>query len=147
MAIQPQSVNIVIANQRQGHSLFTRFIWFVFVGWWLSGIFMTLGLLGISSIVFAPLGFWFINRVPKAQTLRNRSTTWEAEERDGVVHLHERRSQQHPWYLRLLYLPIGFILGLFWLIAAWLVSLPVITLPLSIWMVDRAPAVITLEKN
>lgn len=141
------SHNIYITTQSRNHSLITRIIWFVFVGSWLSAIFMLLGLIGIASIFLAPMGFWFINRVPKVQTLRSRSTHWESVERDGATYISERRATQHPWYLRLLYLPVGFILGLVWLSIAWLVSLPVITLPLSIWMIDRAPAIITLEKN
>ena len=147
MSTQVSTVNVVIANQSRGHSLVTRVVWFVFVGWWLSAIFMFLGLVGIASVFLAPLGFWFINRVPKVQTLRHRSTTWETEERNGVIHVNERRSKQLPWYLRLIYLPLGFSLGLVWLSIAWLVAFGIITLPLSIWMVDRAPAIITLEKN
>jgi uncharacterized membrane protein YccF (DUF307 family) len=138
---------VVITTQSHKHSLFTRFIWFLVVGWWASGVFIFLGLVGLASVVLAPLGFWFINRVPKVQTLRNRSTHWTSTEHDGVTHVSEQRPEQHPWYLRLLYLPAGFFLGLVWLSIAWLVSLPVITLPLSIWMIDRAPAIITLEKN
>ena len=139
--------NIYISTQSRNHSFITRFFWFVFIGWWLSAVFMFLGLVGIASIFLAPLGFWFINRVPKVQTLRIRSTHWEYSEQNGATHIRESRAQQHPWYLRLLYLPVGFFLGLVWLSVAWLVSLPIITLPLSIWMLDRSPAIITLEKN
>lgn len=147
MSVQAAPANVIIATQSKGHSFVTRFFWFLFVGWWLSAIFMTLGLICLASIIFAPVGFWFINRVPKVQTLRHRSTTWQTEERDGVTHLTERRANQHPWYLRLLYLPVGLFLGAIWLSVAWVVAWGIITLPLSIWMVDRAPAIITLEKN
>ncbi len=139
--------NVYISTQSHNHSLVTRAFWFLFVGWWLSALFMFMGLVGIASIFLAPVGFWFINRVPKVQTLRSRSTHWEYTEQEGTTYISERRARQHPWYLRLLYLPIGFTLGLVWLSIAWLVSLPIITLPLSVWMVDRAPAIITLEKN
>ena len=148
MSVQTAApLNVIITTENKGHSFITRFFWFVFIGWWLSAVFMFLGLVGIASIILAPMGFWFINRVPKVQTLRSRSTHWEYSEQNGATHIRESRAQQHPWYLRLLYLPVGFFLGLVWLSIAWLVSLPIITLPLSIWMLDRSPAIITLEKN
>jgi hypothetical protein len=33
------------------------------------------------------------------------------------------------------------------LIAAWILSVLIITLPFSIWMIDRAPGVITLQRH
>jgi hypothetical protein len=45
-----------------------------------------------------------------------------------------------------MYLPLGLVLGLVWLTVAWVLSLLIITLPLSVWMINRAPTVITLEQ-
>ena len=123
-----------------------RILWFVLVGWWLSGIFMTIGLVGLASIVFAPVGFWFINRVAWAQTLRRRRSQYAYLENDGSFTLVEQRRRQYPWILRLLYLPFGFVFGLIWLSIAWSISLPIIGLPISVWMVDRVPTIITLER-
>lgn len=123
-----------------------RIIWFILVGWWLSAIFMVIGLVSLATIILAPVGFWFINRVPWAQTLRKRSTRFAYMEREGSLVLTEHRAQQFPWIIRLLYLPVGFVLGLVWLSIAWSISLPIIGLPISVWMVDRAPTIITLER-
>lgn len=133
-------------QQNNSPSWVIRIIWFIFVGWWLSAIFMVIGLVGIASIILSPIGFWFINRVPWAQTLRQRSTRFSYLEQNGQMVLTQHAPQQYPWPIRLLYLPIGFVLGLFWLSIAWSISIPIISLPISIWMVDRAPSIITLER-
>ncbi|MCO5217130.1 MAG: hypothetical protein M9953_13990 [Thermomicrobiales bacterium] len=133
-------------QQNNSPSWVTRIIWFIFVGWWLSAIFMVIGLVGIASIILSPIGFWFINRVPWAQTLRQRSTHYSYLEENGQMVLTQHAPQQYPWIIRLLYLPIGLVLGLFWLGVAWSISIPIISLPISIWMVDRAPSIITLER-
>lgn len=101
-----------------------------------------------ATIVLLPLGIWFLHRVPQTQTLRDRSRAFTQEFRDGVWVVTEGTSQQIALWKRALYtFPLGLLLGLVWLFLAWLVSLPIITLPLSIWMIDRAPTVITLQRH
>ena len=138
---------IIIDHQSRQVPFVLRALWFLLVGWWLSGIFIGLGYLFMVLVITAPLGFWFLNRVPQAQTLRLRSNELVITARDGITYVSEMKHTQRPWYLRVLYLPIGLILGLIWLTIAWLVSLPVITLPLSIYMIDRAPGIITLQRH
>ena len=139
--------NILITTQRQQVPFILRAVWFCLVGFWLSGVFITVGYLFCATLILAPVGFWFLNRVPQAQTLRMRNTEFHGTERDGITHLKEGRTRQLPWYYRAIYFPFGLIVGFFWLTAAWAISLPIITLPLSIWMIDRAPAVISLQRN
>lgn len=137
---------IVVANKGRQLPFLIRAVWFCTIGFWLSAVFILLGYVFTASIILMPLGFWFLNRVPQAQTLRQRNTDMAVSQKDGVTYLTESTAEQHPWYLRLLYLPIGLILGGIWLTLAWFAGVLIITLPLSIWMIDRAPAVITLEK-
>ena len=139
--------NVVINYQRQQVPFILRALWFVFVGWWLSAVFIVLGYVFMVLLITAPLGFWFLNRVPQAQTLRLRSHDLIITEREGATYVTEMTQSQHPWYLRLLYLPVGLVLGLVWLWLAWLISLPVITLPVSVYMIDRAPGIITLQRH
>jgi hypothetical protein len=47
----------------------------------------------------------------------------------------------------LVYFPVGLVAGFFWLVTAWVISLTIVLLPVSIWMIDRSPAVITLQKH
>ena len=132
----------------KGHSLVTRILWYFFVGWWLSAIFIVLGVFFTWTILLMPLGFWFINRIPKAQTMRERTRQFKTEFSDNAVVFTERHLDQLPWFVRAPYsLTIGAVAGLVWLAIPWLFGILILTLPLSIWMIDRAPAVMTLEKN
>lgn len=141
------SVAPAFVMQPRKHSFLVRAVWYIFVGWWLSALFIVLGYFFIASILLAPIGFWFLNRVPQAQTLRTRNSDFTVTAKDGISFITETHTKQHAWYLRLLYLPIGLFLGAIWLSVAWLLGVLILTLPLSIWMIDRSPAVITLEKN
>jgi uncharacterized membrane protein YccF (DUF307 family) len=125
-----------------------RAIWFVCVGWWLSGLFIVAGYLCLLSFVLMPVGFWILNRIPQAQTLRARNRSMATEFRDGAIHFTESNAPQYPWYARLVYLVfVGWWAGLAWLWVAWFFGILILTLPLSIWMIDRTPGVITLQKH
>jgi uncharacterized membrane protein YccF (DUF307 family) len=53
----------------EGFPFLVRAIWFVLVGWWLSLLTIKVAFLLSASIVFSPIGFWLINRVPAVLTL------------------------------------------------------------------------------
>ncbi|MCA9833594.1 MAG: YccF domain-containing protein [Thermomicrobiales bacterium] len=137
---------IVFATNRKKRSFIVRAIWFCFIGFWLSGLFILAGYFFLATIIGAPLGFWFLNRVPQAQTLREKNSDLTVTSKDGITYVSESTAEQYPWYLRALYFPVGLVAGLLWLGTAYLLSLFIVPLPLSIWMIDRAPTVITLEK-
>ena len=132
---------------KQGHGFLVRAFWFVCVGWWLSAVTILAGYALVATVILLPLGLWFLHRVPQAQTLRSRTREFKTEVRDGAIVFTEGAIGQVAWYWRLLYLPVGLVLGALWLVAAWFLGVLVITLPLSIWMVDRAPSVITLQRH
>lgn len=139
--------NIIITTQKRSVPFVLRAVWFLAIGWWLSAVFILVGYLCCLTVILAPVGFWFLNRIPQAQTLRMRNSDFHVTQKDGVTFLTEGRTRQLPWYYRALYFPVGLVIGAFWLTLAWIVSLPIITLPLSIWMIDRAPKVISLQRN
>lgn len=64
---------LVLGNQPSGHGFVVRALWFLFVGWWLSGNVISLGGLAMVTVIGLPLAFWLFNRVPQAQTLRPRT--------------------------------------------------------------------------
>lgn len=140
--------SIQMNMMKSGHSLFTRVLWYFFVGWWLSALFIVLGVVFTWTVVLMPLGFWFINRIPKAQTMRERTRQFKTEMSGNAIVFTEGNRDQLPWYIRAPYaLTIGAVAGFAWLFVAWVFGILVVTLPLSIWMIDRAPAIMTLEKN
>ena len=99
-------------------------------------------------IVTLPIGLYLLHRVPQIQTLRDRSTEFTYKEVDGRVVVSTGRVRQVPFLIRAVwFLFIGFWLTSVWLSVAYALSLTIILLPFSIVMIDRVPAVLTLQRN
>jgi len=145
--VHPGMPTIQFHAAKHGPGFLARALWFVCIGWWLSFFVILAGYALVATILFLPLGLWCLHRVPQAQTLRGRTREFTTTSRDGALVITEGTIGQVAWYWRLLYLPIGLVLGALWLPIAWLLGLLVLTLPLSIWMIDRAPGVITLQRQ
>ncbi len=142
----PQTVHIHQSSNNPG--CLTRGVWFIFIGWWLSALMITIGWALVVSVIGLPLGLWFLHRVPWAQTLRPRSQDFMEVYEDGVLTIKVSRTPQYPWVIRLLYIVlIGWWWGAIWLSIAWMLGILIVTLPISIMMIDRSPAMVSLQRN
>jgi uncharacterized membrane protein YccF (DUF307 family) len=57
--------NVTITHgTREQHSLLLRAVYFLLVGWWVSGIWMVLAWLASITIVGLPLAVWMYDRLP-----------------------------------------------------------------------------------
>lgn len=132
----------------EGPSLIVRALGFLGIGWWLSGIAITVAYLLVPTIVGIPLSFMLFNKLPQITTMKARTRNWAIEARNGVSVLTARHTEQLNWLVRGLYFVfVGFWLGAIWLTAAWAIGVFIITLPVTLWMYDRAPAVLTLHRH
>jgi len=139
---------VVVVNQASGPSFLVRAIWFVFIGWWLSGFVMMFAWFMAATIVGLPIAFATFNRVPMIQTLRPRSITTRVTMVDGVTMVTQGNAEQLDLWIRAVwFLCVGWWLGLIVTIVAWVASVLIVTLPLSVILIDRLPEVITLQKN
>jgi uncharacterized membrane protein YccF (DUF307 family) len=135
----------IVITDRGGPGFLVRAVWYVFVGWWLSGLAILLGWALAVTIIGLPLAFAIFNRIPAVMTLRGRTLTYEATVKDGVTYVKGTNPDQRPLWIRAVYFVlVGWWLGLFWMGASWLIGLLIITLPLSIWMMNRVGGVMTL---
>jgi len=132
----------------EGRGPLVRAAWFVFVGWWLSGLAIVAAWLFAATIVGLPVTWLLVNRLGAIQTLRSRTIHYDSTVADDGTVTHTRRHvQQVSIWLRLLYFPVGLIVGGFWMAIAWLLSVTIVLLPVSILMLNRTPAVMTLQRN
>ena len=141
---EPQD-RVIVITERGGPGFLVRIVWYIFVGWWLSGVAIALAWILAVTIIGLPLAFMLFNRIPAIMTLRGRSTTYGATVRDGVTYMEGKNPDQRSLWLRAIYfLLVGWWLGGVWMIASWVISLPIITLPLGIWMMNRVGGIMTL---
>ena len=135
----------IVITERGGPGFLVRLLWYIFIGWWLSGLAIGLGWFLAVTIVGLPVAFMIFNRIPAIMTLRGRTLTYEATVKDGVTYLKGRNRNQRPLWLRAIwFVLIGWWLGAIWMALSWLIGLPIITLPLSIWMMNRIGGIMTL---
>ena len=140
---------VTFQSMSTGPGCLVRLIWYIFIGWWLSGIFIAVGWALMVTVIGIPIGLWFLHRVPWAQTLRPRNEViaWSHDE-SGAVTVTRVTTPQYPILLRAIYiLLVGWWLGAIWLGIAWALGLLIVTLPISILMIDRSPFLVSLERN
>jgi uncharacterized membrane protein YccF (DUF307 family) len=118
--------------------LLIRALWFVLAGWWVSGLALLAAYALILTVVGLPLAFWIFDRVPRLLTLRARS---------GIALSADPAAQAPLWARALYFVLAGWWLGALWLTAAYALLVTVIGIPVSIWMLNRIPAVVTLQRN
>ncbi len=138
---------VIVQGDTSQHNLLLRFLWFLFVGWWLTAILSFVAWICVLSVVGLPLGAFLLNRIPAAITLRRRSKTWTTDTVNGVTFVRETNKPQRPLLLRAAWLVcIGWWALAIWLTIAWLGCILPVTLPIGLWMYNRAPAVATLMR-
>lgn len=128
-------------------SLLVRALWFLFVGWWLTGIWLAVAWLLLVTIVGAPLGIMLINRVPFVLSLKRRGVETRVVSEDGETSIEHTSPEQSPLLLRAVYfLLVGWWLSLLWMGIAYLFSLSILGLPIAIWLFGKLPYVVSLYR-
>ena len=124
-------------------NLILRVMWFILVGWWLTGILSVAAWALNATIIGLPLGLWIINRLPLAATLRPLSSEYRIE--NGAL---RPAVAQHPLLLRAIYfLLIGWWLSGLWMAVAYALLLTIVGMPAAFWMYGRIGAVTTLYRT
>lgn len=137
-----------VTEHQSGPGLLVRAIWWLFVGWWLSGVVVALAWIALITIIGIPLGVWLINRLPTVLTLRPRTRTWAmGQDAAGNTVMSEVGRDQVAWPIRgLWFLLVGWWASAVWMGAAWLVQLTIIGIPIALIMFNRTPFVASLYR-
>jgi uncharacterized membrane protein YccF (DUF307 family) len=150
MSTQPASTpsdRSTVAYQR-GPNLLVRVIWWLFVGWWASGIAVGVAWVALITIIGIPLGIWIINRLPSILTLRPRTREWSlGQDEQGREVASDRGRPQVAWPIRgLWFVLVGWWASAIWMGLAWLIQLTVIGIPISLLMFNRTPFIASLYR-
>jgi uncharacterized membrane protein YccF (DUF307 family) len=142
---QPPPTHVVVDRLEAGPGCLVRALWFIFVGWWLSGIVVGLAYLACLTIIGLPIGFALFNRLPVVLTLRPRTDVRMTQVSDGVAYVRGGTVRQRPTILRALwFILVGWWLGGLYISVAWGLCVIIITLPVGLWLFNRVGAVMTL---
>lgn len=135
-------------EHKSGPGLLIRAIWWLFIGWWASGVVVGIAWVALITIIGIPLGVWLINRMPTVLTLRPRSRTWiMGQDAAGNAVMSEAGRQQVAWPIRgIWFLLVGWWASGIWMGFAWLVQLTIIGIPIALMMFNRTPFVASLYR-
>ena len=141
--------NIIVQHKQRDPSFIVRAVWYVFIGWWLTGIAIFVAWLCALSIVLIPVSFVIINKLPVLLTLRprTRETTVSTAEDGSILITMGGASQLPLWQRALWFVCVGWWACLFAMLAAYALSLTIIGLPAGLMIFNRIPAVMTLQRN
>jgi uncharacterized membrane protein YccF (DUF307 family) len=137
-----------VETRSKSPSLVVRAVYFLLVGWWASGISLSVAWALPVTVVGTPIGIKMINWVPKIVSLKNRRTAIKGTQSgDGSIDVTESTSDQHALLVRAVYfLLVGWWASGVWMSVAWVASVTIVGLPLAIWMYSRLPLVVSLYR-
>jgi len=116
-------------------SLLARAVWFLLIGWWLTGIWLSIAWLLNVTIIGIPLGIKMINRVPYVLSLKKRERYVEAGAGNSQYSIPVRAL----WFLL-----VGWWASGVWTGVAYTLTLSIVGIPLAVWMYGKLPFVVSL---
>ncbi len=69
ITLRPRSPGLVADGTEEQLPLWLRAVWFVFIGWWLGALYLTVAWGLCVIIIGLPIGLWMMNRVGGVMTL------------------------------------------------------------------------------
>jgi uncharacterized membrane protein YccF (DUF307 family) len=123
-------------------------LWFLFIGWWLSLVVITLAAIANLTVIGIPLGLWLMNRVPQVVTLKLDKTQYTTTtDSGGSTVITVTNVPQRPFWQRAVwYLLVGWWLTTIMLYVAWTFCLTLILMPLAFPMFSATGKLLTLKR-
>ena len=143
------TANVAVHEIKTGPSILIRVVWYLLVGWWLTGFVMGLAWAFGITIIGLPVAFYLVNRIPTVLTLRPRLQRYAMVVGEDGITRHERvATEQSGVLVRLAYfIVVGWWLSAAWMVASYLLMLTIVGIPLGLMMVNRLPFVFSLHRG
>ncbi len=62
--------NRAVVSETPQYNFLLRALWYLLVGWWLTGVWVEVGYVLCATIIGLPVGFWMFDKVPAVLSLR-----------------------------------------------------------------------------
>jgi uncharacterized membrane protein YccF (DUF307 family) len=143
----PPQAPTVIVDSAKGPGCLVQALWFIFVGWWLGALLISIAWFLNIIIIGLPLGMAILNNVPKVLALQEPSRYYTATTQEGLTIITETNLPQRNFFLRAVYfLLIGWWWSGIWLALAYVLCLTIILIPVGLQMFRLTPAMTTLRR-
>lgn len=137
----------VRVQQPDEPTLLVRALYFLFIGWWFSLVWLTIAWAFNATIIGLPVGLAMLNALPRVITLRPSSVHLHLLSVQGNTVAVRGNVPQESLALRAIYFVlVGWWLSLLWSFAAWGLCVSIYGMPLAFWMFDQIPTITTLKR-
>ena len=127
----------------EDRSLLIRAVWFLLIGWWATGIWLSVAWVLLILIITIPIGIKMINFVPMVLSLKSPTRTLV----DDVEGTNLQRQPQHSLVLRALwFIFIGWWASGILMAIAYVFTISIIGIPIAIWLYGKLPFVVSLYR-
>jgi len=117
-------------------ALAVRAVWFLLVGWWATGIWLSVAWVLNVTVIGLPLGIKMINMTPKVLSLKERAFV-DAEGRSG--------QQRYGLLVRGVYFVlVGWWASGIWMSVAYVFTVSIVGIPVAVVMYNKLPFVVSL---
>jgi len=147
MTIETQSEKITTVQKAAGPGCLIQALWFIFIGWWLGALSIAVAWFLNITIIGLPLGMAILNNIPRILSLQPPKKEYQVIQTNGKTIISETNIPQRNFLIRAVYfLIIGWWWSAIWLVIAYLLSITVILIPLSLEMFRLTPFMTTLKR-
>jgi len=138
---------VVIVQNKKGPGCLVQALWFLFVGWWLGAILISIAWVLNVTIIGIPLGMSILNNIPKVLALQEPNTETKTVTAQGRMVISESEQPQLNFWIRAAYFVlIGWWWSGIWLAIAYALCGTIILMPIGLNMFRSTPAMTTLRK-
>ena len=127
----------------EDRSIVVRAAWFLLVGWWATGVWLSVAWVLLVLVVTIPIGIKMINMVPLVLSLKPPSREFVTRSGQGAVQSRAQRSLpvRAVWFLL-----VGWWASGVWMAVAYALTLSIVGIPVAIWMYGKLPAIVSLYR-
>lgn len=144
--ISPIQQTVIVQKSSEPGCL-VQALWFLFIGWWLGGIVLTIAWVLNITIIGLPFGMALLNNVPKVLALQSAEKTIKMVSSNNKVIITESGVPQINFFVRAaFFLLIGWWWSGIWLGLGYLLCATIILMPIGLAVFRLTPTMTTLRK-
>jgi uncharacterized membrane protein YccF (DUF307 family) len=145
--VGPVQQTVVLQQSSGEPGCLIQILWWLFIGWWLGAMAISLAWFLNVTIIGLPLGMAILNNIPKILALQNPTKWFKIAPGQDLSVVTQTDLPQYTFWLRAaFFLFIGWWWSGIWLAAAYFFCFIIILMPVGFLMFRLAPAMTTLRR-
>lgn len=138
---------VFVEHSRNEPGCLAQSLWFLFVGWWLAALVVSVAWFLNVTIIGLPIGLMILNNVPKIVALQGTRRHLTVTHHGHHTSIRETGDAQIPIPIRAVwFILVGWWWSGVWMFMAYMACLTLVLLPIGLAMFRLTPAMTTLRR-